>query len=737
MSDNPDFTPDAGEGTEPTADKPKRVRTRRPRAEAVQAEGAEQSLPTNVEAAPPAEAVERQAATSESDGQSAPSDPAAMQTEAEGGGARSRRRRRGRKGRGDRPEPIDGEAPQNAGQPSPTRQTVPMALPDVSADVNSLFGIVTSGSFDADAEGSASPSTAELPAATAGTQEHADDAQTLVGQPPADQVAEVPDRRVLAPDADAPKLQKVLAQSGLGSRRDLEQMIADGRVTVNGEPAHTGQRVMQSDRVAIDGKPVRVRTGPSLTRVLAYHKPVGEVVTFNDPQQRPTVFRNLPRLQHGKWQSVGRLDINTEGLLLFTTSGELANRLMHPRFGIQREYAVRVLGQLDTEGRKKLLDGVVIDGHPCAFLSIEDGGGEGANRWYRVSIAEGRHREVRRLFDAVGMAVSRLIRIRYGCVVLPRGLKRGAWVDLSEDDVKLLRQITGLGVRTPQHEDRDDRPEARGDKRNGKRSGRQERPDRQNRPDRAQAPMDQPRDQRDQRDQRGPARGERQPKSHLSPARPGVGAGQGKPQGKGRGGKRSLHEGFGDAALRAREFEGEFEHAEADHADFTAIPSPLQQTFDQRAARDEQRTRRELHDDAPIPNPLQQTFDQRALKADRSSTRQPQRDADDDGPIPNPLQQTYDKRMGGGGGGGAGAGGGRRGGSGGPGRGKAGPGRGKGAGNRSPGAGSGGGQPDPLRTAVGYIGADAARGKGGGGGRRGGGGGGGTGGRGGRGGKRR
>jgi 23S rRNA pseudouridine2605 synthase len=615
-----------------------------------------------------------------------------------------------------------------------------MALPDVSADVNSLFGIVTSGGFDEqDADGAAVAAELadEAAVATDAQEQQPDTAEPVATEPSSDEAAGAPDRRVLAPDADAPKLQKVLAQSGLGSRRDLEQMIADGRVTVNGEPAHTGQRVMQTDRVAIDGKPVRVRTGPSLTRVLAYHKPVGEVVTFNDPQQRPTVFRNLPRLQHGKWQSVGRLDINTEGLLLFTTSGELANRLMHPRFGIQREYAVRVLGQLDSAGRAKLLEGVMIDGHPCAFLSIEDGGGEGANRWYRVSIAEGRHREVRRLFDAVGMAVSRLIRIRYGCVVLPRGLKRGAWVDLSEDDVKLLRQITGLGVRTHQHEDRGDRPDARGDNRSGKRRDRHDRPERADRPDRAPAPMDQP------RDQRGAARGERQPKSHLSPARPGVGAGQGKPQGKGRGGKRSLHEGFGDAALRAREFEGEFEHVEVDHADFTAIPSPLQQTFDQRAARDEQRSRRELHDDAPIPNPLQQTFDQRALKADRSSARQPLRDQDDDGPIPNPLQQTYDKRMGGGGGGGGG--GARRGGGGagnGPSRGKGSPGRGKGGasghGNRAPGAGAGN-QPDPLRTAVGYIGADAARGKGGGGGRRsgGGGGGGGTGGRGGRGGSKR
>ncbi len=719
MSDNPDFIPD-GEGTEPAADKPKRARTRRPRAEAAAVDAVVGGSP---EPAVPAAAGQAAAPVSEA---LAPAGAPGERVDVEGGGARSRRRRRGRKGRSDRTDAAPGD--DNAAVQSGRQQ--PMALPDVSADVHSLFDIVTSGGFDSDADAAAAPAAADEALASP---EAADAAVPAAANDRAD---DGPERRVLAPDADAPKLQKVLAQSGLGSRRDLEQMIADGRVTVNGEPAHTGQRVMQSDRVAIDGKPVRVRMGPSLTRVLAYHKPVGEVVTFNDPQQRPTVFRNLPRLQHGKWQSVGRLDINTEGLLLFTTSGELANRLMHPRFGIEREYAVRVLGQLDTDSRNKLLEGVPIDGHPCAFLRIEDGGGEGANRWYKVAIAEGRHREVRRLFDAVGMAVSRLIRIRYGCVVLPRGLRRGAWVDLSEDDVKLLRQITGLGVRTPQHPQKEHRGETRGDprgdvrgdvrgdKRNGKRTDRSDRGERPERPDRDQPIRD---------DQRGPPRGERQPASHLSPARPGVGGDpRGKPYGKGRGNKNSMHEGFGDAALRAREFEGEFSHDEADHAaDFTAIPSPLQQTFDQRAARDEARARRELHDDAPIPNPLQQTFDQRALKADRSSARQPQRDSDDDGPIPNPLQQTYDKRMGGGGGGGAGGGDARRGG--GPGRGKGGPGRGKGGR-----AAGGSAQPDPMRTAVGYIGADAARGKGSGGGRRGGGGGGGgTGGRGGRGGKRR
>jgi len=243
-----------------------------------------------------------------------------------------------------------------------------------------------------------------------------------------------PHKRVLAAEPDAPKLQKVLAQSGVGSRRDMEAMITDGRITVNGEPAHIGQRISFGDRIALDGKPVKVRIQQPPPRVIAYHKPVGEVVTNDDPQQRPTVFRRLPRLQHGKWQAVGRLDINTEGLLLFTTSGELANQLMHPRFGVEREYAVRVLGTLDSEDKAQLLEGVEIDGQTAAFRSIEDGGGEGANHWYRVVITEGRNREVRKLFDAVDLTVSRLIRIRYGCVVLPRGLKRGVWVDMGPED---------------------------------------------------------------------------------------------------------------------------------------------------------------------------------------------------------------------------------------------------------------------------------------------------------------
>ncbi|WP_213953978.1 pseudouridine synthase [Variovorax sp. dw_954] len=270
-------------------------------------------------------------------------------------------------------------------------------------------------------------------------------ADVVSGQFDADEESpEVPPlKRVLLPEADSPKLHKVLAQSGLGSRLEMEALILQGRISVNNEPAHIGQRIQYGDQVKVNGKPIRYRIAPPPARVIAYHKPVGEVVTHDDPQNRPTVFRKLPRLQQGKWQSVGRLDLNTEGLLLFTSSGELANNLMHPRFGLEREYAVRVLGAISKEERQKLLDGVRLDDGMAQFGSIEDGGGEGSNCWYRVTISEGRNREVRRLFEAVGHAVSRLIRIRYGAMVLPRGLKRGAWMELDERDIRGLFQAAG------------------------------------------------------------------------------------------------------------------------------------------------------------------------------------------------------------------------------------------------------------------------------------------------------
>lgn len=250
-------------------------------------------------------------------------------------------------------------------------------------------------------------------------------------------------KRVLLPQVETPKLHKVLAQAGLGSRLEMEQLILEGRISVNSQPAHVGQRIQYGDQIKVNGKPIRYRIDPPTPRVIAYHKPVGEVVTHDDPQNRPTVFRKLPRLVQGKWQSVGRLDLNTEGLLLFTSSGDLANNLMHPRFGLEREYAVRVLGALSNEEKKRLLDGVQLEDGVAAFGSIEDGGGEGSNCWYRVTISEGRNREVRRMLEAVGHAVSRLIRIRYGAMMLPRGLKRGAWMELDDRDIQALLKAVG------------------------------------------------------------------------------------------------------------------------------------------------------------------------------------------------------------------------------------------------------------------------------------------------------
>jgi 23S rRNA pseudouridine2605 synthase len=276
-----------------------------------------------------------------------------------------------------------------------------------------------------------------------------------------------PPKRVLLPQAESPKLHKVLAQSGLGSRIEMERLIADGHVSVNQEPAHVGQRVQFGDQIKVNGKLVKVRIAPPAPRVIAYHKPAGEVVTHDDPQNRPTVFRRLPRLYQGKWQSVGRLDLNTEGLLLLTSSGELANQLMHPRFGLEREYAVRSLGKLSNEQKQSLLDGITLEDGLAQFGSIEEGGGEGSNCWYRVTISEGRNREVRRMFEAVGHAVSRLIRIRYGAMVLPRGLKRGAFVELREHDIRALMQAAGAKAPLQSGPSQDNRAERANSRRRG------------------------------------------------------------------------------------------------------------------------------------------------------------------------------------------------------------------------------------------------------------------------------
>ncbi len=277
-----------------------------------------------------------------------------------------------------------------------------------------------------------------------------------------------PVRRDLTADDDAPKLHKVLAEAGLGSRRDMEELIIAGRVSVNGEPAHIGQRILPADQVRINGKLVQRKVSTRPPRVLVYHKPAGEIVSTSDPEGRATVFDRLPQIKTGKWLAVGRLDFNTEGLLLFTTSGDLANRLMHPRYGIEREYAVRTLGELEEGMRQKLLSGVELDDGPANFNKIINGGGEGANRWYRVIISEGRNREVRRMFEAVGLTVSRLIRTRYGAMTLPGSLKRGRWEELDEHAVRSLMAASGLQKAGKQKSQQG--PQARGGKQ-GQRHG--------------------------------------------------------------------------------------------------------------------------------------------------------------------------------------------------------------------------------------------------------------------------
>jgi len=247
-------------------------------------------------------------------------------------------------------------------------------------------------------------------------------------------------------NAQSEKLHKVLADAGVGSRRDMEELIIAGRVSVNGQPAHIGQRVLPSDQVRVNGKPLARKQPGRPPRVLLYHKPAGEIVSQDDPDNRPTVFDKLPKVGGGRWVAVGRLDFNTEGLLIFSTSGELANRLMHPRYEVEREYAVRILGEVSEDQKRRLLDGVELDDGPARFSRIEEAGGEGANRWYRVVIAEGRNREVRRMFGVVGLEVSRLIRIRYGAIQLPRSLARGRYSELAPEWVQAWLHDLGINV---------------------------------------------------------------------------------------------------------------------------------------------------------------------------------------------------------------------------------------------------------------------------------------------------
>ncbi|RZI82816.1 MAG: pseudouridine synthase [Rubrivivax sp.] len=528
-------------------------------------------------------------------------------------GERGRRDRGPRGQRGDRPqrtdagaapseqggEALDGEGADAASQDADQQPSRRAAI--AAQQANEVFAELLSGDFDTVRDEA--------------TEEAAEGAE-------AD-----PQKRVLRPEPDAPKLQKVLAQSGVGSRRDIEQMIEDGRITVNGEAAHIGQRVSYGDQVKVGGKPIRIRIAPQPARILAYHKPVGEVVTHDDPQGRPTVFRRLPRLQNGKWMSVGRLDLNTEGLLLFTTSGELANQLMHPRFGVEREYAVRVLGTLPESSKNKLLEGVNIEGQMACFKSIENGGGEGVNHWYRVVITEGRNREVRKLFETVGLAVSRLIRVRYGAIVLPRGLKRGVWVELGESDVRAVKSLAGF-----------DRPE------NFQKGGRGA-----NKPQQGQG--QQPQGQGNFKGKQG---------------------GQGQQQGNGRG---PNGQGGGQQGGRNQN----------QNQNRPGRP-PMDRQDRPQSVQAQPGPQGDHHDDfdhvGPIPNPLEQTFDKRFVKGSKRITQgfgRPDHDAgrapeNRGGPRqPDPLQTSvgyigadaYFNKVGGrsGRGGGGGGGGGNHGGN--------------------------------------------------------------------------
>ncbi|KPJ89640.1 MAG: pseudouridine synthase [Gammaproteobacteria bacterium SG8_11] len=246
------------------------------------------------------------------------------------------------------------------------------------------------------------------------------------------------------------KIQKVLARAGFGSRRQIEQWIEEGRIRVNQQTAKLGDRISDSDVVELDGKRISAqRMQAGSRRVLMYHKDVGTVCTRSDPEGRPTVFDDLPRLRGGRWILVGRLDITTTGLLLVTTDGELANRLMHPSYGLDREYLVRVLGQVDQAMLERLLQGVELEDGMARFESIADMGGEGANHWYKVVVKEGRNREVRRLWESQGIQVSRLTRARFGPINLPKSLRRGRWADLEEQQIAALCQLVGLSHNPP------------------------------------------------------------------------------------------------------------------------------------------------------------------------------------------------------------------------------------------------------------------------------------------------
>jgi 23S rRNA pseudouridine2605 synthase len=246
-------------------------------------------------------------------------------------------------------------------------------------------------------------------------------------------------------DADREeRLQKLLAEAGIASRRELERWIAAGRIRVNGRVAKLGDKARRGDRISVDGRNVMLARRAPTARVIAYNKPAGEVCTRSDPEGRPTVFERLPRAGRGRWISIGRLDANTSGLLLFTTDGELASRLMHPSNEIEREYAVRVLGEVSADQIALLREGVEIEDGPAAFDSVQPAGPAGVNRWYHVVLREGRNREVRRMFESIGCVVSRLIRVRYGPITLSRRLARGRTEEITGPALDDLYRAVGL-----------------------------------------------------------------------------------------------------------------------------------------------------------------------------------------------------------------------------------------------------------------------------------------------------
>ncbi|ELX8378100.1 23S rRNA pseudouridine(2605) synthase RluB [Providencia vermicola] len=247
------------------------------------------------------------------------------------------------------------------------------------------------------------------------------------------------------------KLQKILARSGHGSRREIESFLKEGRISVDGKMATLGDRieVKSSTKIRLDGRILAIKEAEKeICRVMAYYKPEGELCTRHDPEGRPTVFTRLPKLVGARWIAVGRLDVNTSGLLLFTTDGELANRLMHPSREVEREYAVRVFGEITDAKIRQLTQGVQLEDGPAAFKTVSYRGGEGMNQWYNVTLTEGRNREVRRLWEAVGVQVSRLIRVRYGDIDLPKGLPRGGWTELGLEQTNYLRELVELEPET-------------------------------------------------------------------------------------------------------------------------------------------------------------------------------------------------------------------------------------------------------------------------------------------------